>query len=137
MLVNIIASIDVPDEEGVIDALFERLPGLSATAGVDCFGRTGVTFTVESVSLQAALTEAFSRLARWPVVSIEALPAEEFDRRSRGDLDDMSVTQAAAALGVTRQAVLKRISSGSLPAFKIGQHYVIPGHAVVALQRSN
>lgn len=42
----------------------------------------------------------------------------------------VSVAQAAERLGVTRQAVLKRIRSGRLPATKVGRAYVVPEYAL-------
>lgn len=42
----------------------------------------------------------------------------------------LSVSQAAERLGVTRQAVLKRIRAGKLPATKVGRAYVIPAIAL-------
>ncbi|MFL5798539.1 MAG: nucleotidyltransferase domain-containing protein [Actinomycetota bacterium] len=37
----------------------------------------------------------------------------------------MSVVEAARSFGITRQAVLKRIRSGRLPATKVGRNYII------------
>lgn len=42
----------------------------------------------------------------------------------------VSVAQAAERLGITRQAVLKRIRSGRLPATKVGRAYVVPEYAL-------
>jgi excisionase family DNA binding protein len=42
----------------------------------------------------------------------------------------ISVAEAAARLGITRQAVLKRIRSGRLQATKVGRAYVVPEVAV-------
>jgi uncharacterized protein len=42
----------------------------------------------------------------------------------------VGTTEAAALLGITRQAVLKRIRAGTLPARKVGRNYVIPADAV-------
>jgi excisionase family DNA binding protein len=38
----------------------------------------------------------------------------------------LSVAQVAERLGITRQAVLKRIRGGRLPAAKVGRAYVVP-----------
>jgi excisionase family DNA binding protein len=43
----------------------------------------------------------------------------------------MGTTEAARLLGITRQAVLKRIRAGTLEARKVGRNFVIP---VAALQ---
>ncbi len=42
----------------------------------------------------------------------------------------LSVTEVAARLGITRQAVLLRIKSGSLPAHRIGRMWAIPATAI-------
>jgi excisionase family DNA binding protein len=42
----------------------------------------------------------------------------------------VGTTEAASLLGITRQAVLKRIRAGTLPARKVGRNYVIPAAAV-------
>ncbi len=44
--------------------------------------------------------------------------------------DYLSVTQVAEMLGITRQAVLKRIRAGRLRALKVGHRYVVPREAV-------
>jgi excisionase family DNA binding protein len=42
----------------------------------------------------------------------------------------VGTSEAAALLGITRQAVLKRIRAGTLQARKVGRNYVIPADAV-------
>jgi excisionase family DNA binding protein len=42
----------------------------------------------------------------------------------------VSVAQAAELLGVTRQAVLKRIRTGRLQAAKVGRNYIVPREAI-------
>jgi uncharacterized protein len=44
----------------------------------------------------------------------------------------VSVAQAAEMLGITRQAVLKRIHTGRLPATKVGHAYIVPRTALSA-----
>jgi excisionase family DNA binding protein len=44
----------------------------------------------------------------------------------------LSVAQAAERLGISRQAVLKRIRSGRLPATKVGRAYVVSADVVPA-----
>lgn len=43
----------------------------------------------------------------------------------------VSVAQAAELLGVTRQAVLKRIRTGRLQAAKVGRNYIVPREAIL------
>ncbi len=42
----------------------------------------------------------------------------------------VSVAQAAELLGITRQAVLKRIRTGHLRATKVGRNYIVPREAI-------
>jgi len=42
----------------------------------------------------------------------------------------VGTAEAAILLGITRQAVLKRIRTGTLPARKVGRNFVIPADAV-------
>lgn len=44
--------------------------------------------------------------------------------------DAVSVPQAAEILGISRQAVLKRIRTGRLRATKVGRNYVVPRDAL-------
>jgi excisionase family DNA binding protein len=37
----------------------------------------------------------------------------------------ISITETSERLGISRQAVLKRINAGKLPAVKVGRQYVI------------
>ena len=56
---------------------------------------------------------------------------------SHGNLREMaakefvSVAQAAELLGITRQAVLKRIRTGRLRAAKVGRNYIVPREALL------
>jgi excisionase family DNA binding protein len=45
----------------------------------------------------------------------------------------VSVAQAAELLGITRQAVIKRIRAGRLPATKVGHTYIVPQNALSAV----
>jgi excisionase family DNA binding protein len=45
----------------------------------------------------------------------------------------VSVAQAAELLGITRQAVLKRIGTGRLPATKVGRSYIVSRSALSAV----
>jgi len=47
---------------------------------------------------------------------------------ARGDF--LSVPEVAEILGITRQAVLKRIRTGKLEATKVGRNYVVPAITV-------
>lgn len=42
-----------------------------------------------------------------------------------GTMDIVSVSEAASKLGITRQAVLKKINASQLKAIKIGKIYIV------------
>ena len=48
-------------------------------------------------------------------------------------MEQLSVTQAAEALGITRRAVLYRIEAGTLPAVLVGAQWAIPAEHVRGL----
>jgi excisionase family DNA binding protein len=72
-----------------------------------------------------------------PVLAVEVLPADERVRRS--GLQPLpplvSVPDAGALLGISRQAVLQRIESGSLPATRVGRTYAIQRAALATEPR--
>jgi excisionase family DNA binding protein len=50
------------------------------------------------------------------------------------NIDLLSISQAAAMLGVTRQAVLELVQRGRIPAAKVGFAYVLKRQNVVSYQ---
>ena len=90
---------------------------------------------VQAVQTAVAVT---SRAVDLPVLSVEALPAEESARRAGLDPVPrlLSVSETATDLGVSRQAVLQRIESGSLPATRVGSAWAIPAVAVEQSRRT-
>jgi excisionase family DNA binding protein len=99
------------------------------------FRAAQISLPAESIA-QAAATAAAVVSGVYdgrPVIVLEVLTEKEFmNREGWGEppSDLVSVSEAAEILGVTRQAVLQRISSKSLPAEKVGRDYVIPRKAV-------
>lgn len=121
--------------------LLEQLDGYHPAVGRSPFGRTEVIISLPAESVRQALMTATAVLedaigVSQDIVSLEVLTTADFDRRLGLDIGHIpelvSVTEAAAALGVTRQAVLQRIESGSLPATRIGTAWAVPRSAVNA-----
>lgn len=123
------------EAERLLDALADYHPAV----GRGLFGHTEVVITLPADSHRQAMLTGYTLLsaafAPGAVRLFEVLTTEDFDRRL-ADLEHIpelvSVTEAAAALGVTRQAVLQRIESGSLPATRIGTAWAVPRSAVNA-----
>jgi excisionase family DNA binding protein len=45
----------------------------------------------------------------------------------------MTVTEAAAALGISRGLAYQLVARGDLPALRLGRRLVVPSHAIDAL----
>ena len=110
----------------ILDALAPYHPATSRSPQ----GRVEVTITVPAADFaQAAQTTVavFARALDAPILAIEIMPTDEFDRRiGLAPIPDLvSVTEAAALAGVTRQAILQRLESGSLAGRKVGTTWAV------------
>lgn len=121
--------------EQLLDALADYHPAVGRTSR----NRLEVIVTLPAADLRQAIATGLAVVERAAhpakVTSVEAMTTKEFDART--DVDDpveipelVSITEAAAALGVTRQAVHQRIEAGTLPATQIGKTWVIPKSAI-------
>lgn len=119
--------------EQLIDELIDYHPAASRSP----YGRPEVILTVEAESLRQATSTVLAvvQAAGHAAYSLEVLPTEAFDQRL--ELEPMpellSVAEAAEQLGVSRQAVQKRIDSGSLPARRVGKVYAVPRSSLSGL----
>jgi len=123
-------------DDQVLDALVAYHPA----TGRGPRGHLEVELTLPATDVVQAVQTAVAVAARAldvPMLSVEAIPTDEFDRRLGVEPipELLSVTEAASTLHVTRQAILQRIESGSLPATRVGNTYVVPSHAVQHLAR--
>lgn len=68
------------------------------------------------------------------MVSVAVITTDEFDRRNglQPLPELLSASEAARRAGVTRQAVLQRIESGSLAGTRIGNAWVLQADQVDA-----
>ncbi|SDB93225.1 DNA binding domain-containing protein, excisionase family [Sanguibacter gelidistatuariae] len=99
-------------------------------------GHVVVAITLPADSVVQAVQTAVAVVAQATgadVLAVEALPAEESTKRAglAPVPPLLSVSEAAAQLGVSRQAVLQRIDSGSLPATRIGSTWAVPGASLI------
>lgn len=100
-------------------------------------GHVVVAITVPADTVLQAVQTAGAVLAQAidaPVLTVEALPAEESEKRAglAHVPPLLSVSETAAELGVSRQAVLQRIDSGSLAAVRVGSTWAVPASALSA-----
>lgn len=124
-----------PDQE-MADTLVDALAGFHP-AVAPLGRRTEVIVSLPAGDLRLAVRTALAViLDAAPLgaatVSVTAMLAEEWDSRIGLDAaaDLLSVTEAAELLGSSRQAILQRIDSGSLPARRVGKSWAIPRDAV-------
>lgn len=114
-----------------VDALMEWFADFHPTIGTSPLGWTEVDLTIATETLRQALTIGVA--LGGDVVSVTGMSTAEFDRRPV-DVDRvpelLSVSEAAAKLGVSRQAVLERLGSGSLAGSKVGTTWAIPAAAL-------
>jgi excisionase family DNA binding protein len=130
---NATVELQLKATEATAEDLMEALADYHVSVASSPSSRVEVTITLQAESLRQAVLTALAVVGQCgAVTALEVLPTAEFDRRA--GLDPVpplaSVTEAAAALGITRQAVLSRISSGSLPAERVGSTYAIPRAAL-------
>lgn len=116
--------------DSILDALAPYSPAIAA----DETGLAEVVITFPADSLAQAVRTAGGLLDPLHPVALEVVPTALWDKRSDAIPvpDLLSVSEAADRLGVSRQAVLQRIESGSLPATRIGSAWAIPAGSVPA-----
>lgn len=123
--------------EELAEELVEGLAHIHPAVGQSDRGWVSITVSLpaEHVSQAIALAlAAVEQVAGRGVVAVTGMTEEESDAREGWETlpELVSVTEAADALDVSRQAVLDRISRGTLPATKIGRDYAIPRAAVAS-----
>src|SRR5690606_7299771 len=97
------------------------------------------TVPAESVRQANSTALAILKTYPWPLRSVRVLLTADYDRLLDGvDLPPLlSVQEAADRLGISRQAVIKAISTQRLPAIRVGGTWIVRGSSVRALsQRS-
>ncbi|KAB2806983.1 helix-turn-helix domain-containing protein [Pimelobacter simplex] len=117
------------------EQLLEQLQDLHAAVSVSERGWVTIDVTLPAEHVRQAVMLAIAAVEQagaHAVVAVTAMTEEEADQREGWETlpDLVSVTEAAAELGVSRQAVLDRIGRHTLPATKIGRDYAIPRSAL-------
>ena len=120
----------IPADEGAAAA---------AVVHTSAWGRPALTVTVRVPNVHAAVALALTLLRTWTDAdpySVEALPTDEFDRRTEqiGQPAWLSVPQAAEALGVSEQRVRQLISGPAprLEGTKTGREWLVSRTSVDA-----
>lgn len=138
---NVVAELDASFDEDTAEALLDPIADYSGGAYRSELGHAEVVFTIPAEGIRQATSTALAVLETypWPLHSLRVLPTDDFDRLIEAiDVPPLvSVQEAADALGISRQAVLKAITTGSLPAIRVGSTWIVRESAVRArAQRS-
>lgn len=129
------------DDSTLADVLIDALPEYGPAVGRAERGWVTLHITFPATGLRQAFTTALALVegaTDVPIVAVEVLPTEEFDARNGllpAPPETVGVPEAAELLGVSAQAVRQRITSGSLPARRVGRDWRIQRAAVEAARR--
>lgn len=123
--------VELNTRDDIDTQLATALSGYHPTLSRGPRGHVVVAITLPADTVVQAVQTAVAVVAQATgvdVLAVEALPAEESTKRAglAPVPPLLSVSEAAAQLGVSRQAVLQRIDSGSLPATRIGSTWAVP-----------
>lgn len=138
---NATVEVDTRDfDEDLVDRVIDGLVGYSPAVSTAETGRMQVIVSLPATDLPQAARTAVAMVesaAGRRAVAVEVMPTAEFDRRNGLDAlpELLSVTQVAEQLGVSRQAVLQRLESGSLPGVKVGNAWVVQAGAIRTKER--
>lgn len=132
--VNDVTPLSGDDVDSINDALEGFAPALSNSVR----GYRSASITMPGETLRQAMTAAIAvveaAFGGVEAITCEILTEAEFDVR-QGWMpvpELVSVAEAAALLGVTRQRVQQRIHERTLPGTRVGSTYVLPKAAVEA-----
>lgn len=131
---NAILTTSRRDPETIADDVFDQLADYHPAIGVDHRGRTTITITLPADRLGQAITTARIILANlidaYGGEALQVLTTAEFDRGDMPIPPLRTIAEAAEQLGVSRQAVRRRIERGTLPAVQIGEGWAIPAAGI-------
>ncbi|MBA3019671.1 helix-turn-helix domain-containing protein [Propionicimonas sp.] len=118
------------------DQILEELSEFGAALTTSDLGRVAIIMSVQAQTLAQAMSTARALLIQYQPIGLTIETAADFDRRRElariGLIPPLlSTSEAAAALQISRTAVIKRCTNGSLPAVKVGEAgWVIPAAAI-------
>lgn len=119
------------DDDDLIDALAGYGPVVSRSER----GWVAIDITVPATDLRQAFSTSLAIVeaaTAHPVLAVEVMPTEEFDvRNGLAPLPStMGVPEAAELLGISPQAVRKRLEAGTLAGHREGRDWRIQRAAV-------
>jgi predicted DNA-binding transcriptional regulator AlpA len=125
---NIRLEYQMPPTEESGDLLVETFKTFHPAAGPVGNGNIDVWLTlpgVDAYDVSQIATGLATKVQR-PLVALEVLPTADFDRREglTPVPELIGADEAGDILGISRQAVLKRYSTGALPGHRIGEKVI-------------
>lgn len=136
---NVIAELDTEFGPENAEQLLGPIADYSGAAGRSELGHAEVVFTLPAATLRQANSTALAILETypWPLRSLRVLLTADYDRLLDGvDLPPLlSVQETADRLGISRQAVIKAISTRRLPAVRVGGTWIVRESSVLAHAR--
>jgi len=113
------------------DDLIERFIDWHPAIGVSSLGRVELIITLPAETITQATSTVSALTTGLDVVRTTVETTEDFDRRSMAEVPAlMSVSEVAQALGLTRAAIQKKITAGTIPAVRVGTTWAVPAAAV-------
>lgn len=125
---------DLADDD-ILDVIVDQLVDLHVSTASSPQGFLEVSITQPSDTLAHATAAALDAVAAvqqqlgTQVVSVTTMTQAERDLRDSW-AGDLSVTEVARQLGISRQAVLKKIDNEQLPSKRVGHSFAVPAIAV-------
>jgi excisionase family DNA binding protein len=118
-----------PDEEHG-EQLVDALESFHPAAGPVGNGNLDVWITIQAANVRQAIDTGLalaSAASSAELVAFEALPTADFDRREglTPVPDLISAEEAAEMLGISRQAVHKKVTAGTLPGHRVGERTLV------------
>jgi len=108
------------------DDLIERFIDWHPAIGVSSLGRAELIITLSAETISQATNTVSALTTGLDVTRIEVESTDDFDRRSMAEVPALlSVSEVAEALGVTRAAIQKKITSGAIPAVRVGTTWAV------------
>lgn len=123
-------TIEYATREAIDEQLLNAFAPYHPATGRSAAGNVEVIITIPGTDVVQLLQTSAAIVAQQqhaPVVSVEVIRTADFDRRvgSQTLPELVSVTEAAELAGVSRQAILQRLESGTLSGSKVGNTWVV------------
>jgi hypothetical protein len=126
---NVRLEYQMPPTEESGDLLVDTFKTFHPAAGPVGNGNIDVWLTlpgVDAYDVSQIATALASKVQR-PLIALEVLPTADFDRRvGLTPVPELiGADEAADILGISRQAVSKKFSSGALPGHRVGERVIV------------